>query len=101
MDAISLFRQCSPLFTALADDARQEIIVLLTGSKSLSVNDITAQMALSRPAVSHHLGILKDVGLVRVQKMGTKRMYSLSFEDKALLLRRLVDMVEDYHQTNR
>lgn len=97
MDAVTLFRACGPLFTALSNEGRQDIISFLTQHKGSGVNEITKHIGLSQPTVSHHLKVLKAVGLVRVQTAGTKRLYFLSFEGHALLLRQLLDAVESYH----
>jgi DNA-binding transcriptional ArsR family regulator len=43
--------------------------------KSLSVGDLAARLPVSRPAVSRHLKILKDAGLVIDQADGTRRVY--------------------------
>ena len=48
------------------------------------VIDIAKKTALSRPAVSHHMKILKDAGFVRVRKEGTKIYYYLNTDDNAL-----------------
>lgn len=94
---IALFRACGPLFSALADRGRQDIIVLLTEQKGMSVNQITDHIGLSQPTVSHHLRLLREVGLVKVQQTGTTRLYCLTFEGQARLLRKLIDAAEGYH----
>ena len=99
-DAVALFRACGPLFNALSNAGRQDIIAHLTQHKGSSVNQITEHVRLSQPTVSHHLKVLKAVGLVRAQTTGAQRLYFLTFEGQALLLRRLLDAVEDYHQRN-
>lgn len=61
---------------ALADPTRRSIFELL-GSGSRSVVDIAGDVPISRPAVSQHLKVLKDAGLVTVRPDGTRRIYSL------------------------
>ena len=61
------FHQCMPLFIALGDEVRLTILGALTGNKSfgkggMNVNQITEKTHLSRPAISHHLKILKEAG---------------------------------------
>lgn len=80
------FRQCMPLFIALGDEVRLTIIDALTGTKllerqGLNVNQITEKTHLSRPAVSHHLKILKDAGLVSIRQEGTANYYYLTIAD--------------------
>lgn len=41
----------------------------------MRVNDIAEKTSLSRPVVSHHLQILKDAGIVKVRREGTKNYY--------------------------
>lgn len=77
-DVIKLFHQAEPLFVALGDPHRQQIIVQLLQTYKLSVNAITDATPLSRPAVSHHLKILTQAGLVGVDQQGTQRFYHLS-----------------------
>jgi len=64
------------LFEALGDASRREILRLLSdGGKP--VREIADAMPISRPAVSRHLRLLKDAGLVTEQAQGTRRIYHL------------------------
>jgi DNA-binding transcriptional ArsR family regulator len=66
-------------FEALGDSNRREILRLLsTGDKP--VREIAAAMPISRPAVSRHLRLLKDAGLVAERAQGTRRIYHLHAE---------------------
>jgi DNA-binding transcriptional ArsR family regulator len=93
--AIDVFRACIPLFQTFADPARQDIILLLAEHETLSVNEIADQSTLSRPTISHHLKILRDNHLVKIQQIGTQRNYSLSLESSVEQLRELIKLVED------
>lgn len=64
------------LLGALADPARQDLVQLLA-REELNVGDIADRVTLSRPTVSHHLGILKRAGLVRTRKDGREVFYRL------------------------
>jgi DNA-binding transcriptional ArsR family regulator len=66
-------------FTALGDPHRREILSLL-GDHDLSVAQIAASLPISRPAVSRHLRLLKDAGLVAEAPQGTRRIYRLQAE---------------------
>lgn len=77
-NVIALFQQSRPLFIALGDENRQQIIVQLLETEYLSVNQIAGESHLSRPAVSHHLKVLRDEGIVSVQRRGTQRLYRLA-----------------------
>src|SRR5262245_27004797 len=56
--------QCTPLFFALGETPRQQILLLLTESESLNVGQLAERLPLSRPAISHHLKILRQAGLI-------------------------------------
>jgi DNA-binding transcriptional ArsR family regulator len=61
-------------FIALADPTRRKVFERLRdGPKPVGI--IAAQMPVSRPAVSQHLGILKKAGLVADRAEGTRRVY--------------------------
>lgn len=92
--AIETFRECIPLFQAFSDPYRQDIILLLAEQEPLTVNQITENLTLSRPAVSHHLKILREQQLVSLEQKGTQRFYSLALKDATALLKELVETVE-------
>ncbi|WP_430507748.1 ArsR/SmtB family transcription factor [Rossellomorea marisflavi] len=92
--AIDVFRSCIPLLQALSDPARQDIILLLAEHDHLTVNEITEHSTLSRPAISHHLKILRDNQLVTIEQKGTQRLYSLALESSVGLLKQLIHTVE-------
>jgi ArsR family transcriptional regulator, arsenate/arsenite/antimonite-responsive transcriptional repressor len=92
--AMDVFRSCIPLFQTLSDPHRQDIILLLANHDALTVNEITEHSKLSRPAISHHLKLLKECGLIQVEQQGTQRYYSLSLESSVTLLKELIQTVE-------
>src|SRR6476646_8277882 len=61
-------------FSALADPTRFKIFELLAKRPS-SVGKLAERMAVTRPAVSQHLKVLKGAGLVAVSQEGTRRVY--------------------------
>ena len=63
-------------FRALGDPNRRAIVELL-GSGPRSVQEIADELPISRPAVSRHLRLLKDAGLVTDQSHGARRLYQL------------------------
>jgi DNA-binding transcriptional ArsR family regulator len=69
---------------ALADDTRMAIFDRLSRG-SMAVNELASIMPVSRPAVSQHLRVLKDAGLVLDSRQGTRRIYQLSPEGIARL----------------
>ena len=66
-------------FGALGDPNRREILRLL-GAEGLAVGEIAEAMPISRPAVSRHLRLLKDAGLVAERAEGSRRIYQLQAE---------------------
>lgn len=66
-------------FDALGDANRRRIVELLaTGPRS--VQELADAMPISRPAVSRHLRLLKDAGLVHEEALGTRRIYRVREE---------------------
>ncbi len=69
---------------ALADATRMAIFQKLSGGP-IAVNELARMLPVTRPAVSQHLKVLKDVGLVTDTKTGTRRLYQLDPEGVARL----------------
>jgi len=63
-------------FDALGDANRRAIVELLGGGER-SVGQLAAALPISRPAVSRHLRLLKEAGLVVEEPVGTRRVYRL------------------------
>ena len=63
-------------FAALADDTRLGIVEALS-RREASVNDLVALFKLSQPAISQHLKVLRDAGLVRSRPDAQRRIYSI------------------------
>jgi DNA-binding transcriptional ArsR family regulator len=66
-------------FDALGDPNRRAIVELL-GARGRSVREIAEALPISRPAVSRHLRLLKEAGLVVEEPRGTRRIYRLHAE---------------------
>ncbi len=64
---------------AIADPVRREILVLLRDGR-LSAGEVAEHFAISRPAVSRHLRVLRQSGLVRAELAGRQRFYTLDPE---------------------
>lgn len=69
----------SDAFTAIAHPVRREILDLLAAEER-SVLSLAKPFKMSRPAVSQHLRILRDVGLVEVRRVGREQRYRLRSE---------------------
>jgi DNA-binding transcriptional ArsR family regulator len=61
---------------ALGDPTRRAVLEVLRGG-ARPVGEIAARLPVSRPAVSQHLRVLKEAGLVRDRQQGTRRLYSV------------------------
>jgi ArsR family transcriptional regulator len=87
------------LLTALGDESRQHLILAMmkTGDCSgVRVIDMAEHSSLSRPAISHHFQIMKDAGLLKTRKEGTKIYYYFDPDMKTMnaLIRALQLAVE-------
>ena len=67
-------------FHALADPNRRQIIEMLAREGELSATEIHSRFSVSAPAVSQHLKVLREAGLVRVEKRAQQRIYRLAPE---------------------
>jgi DNA-binding transcriptional ArsR family regulator len=70
--------------TALADPTRRSVFETLR-SGPRSVGDLARGLPVSRPAVSQHLRVLENAGLVRARRQGTRNFYSVNGEGLAEL----------------
>lgn len=77
-DLATDFKKCRKLLVAMGDENRIHMIIEMMQMgkcEGVRVGEITERTNLSRPAVSHHLQILKDAGILAVRKEGTKNYY--------------------------
>ena len=74
----------SDAWTALGDPTRKAIFELLV-DRPRPVGELATELPVSRPAVSQHLRVLKDAGLVLDQPIGTRRIYSVDPDGLASL----------------
>jgi len=83
------------MFAALADPTRRKIIELLADGGQLPAAEIAAHFPVSAPAISQHLKVLQEAGLVLVERRAQQRIYRLNpqamveLEDWARRLRNL------------
>lgn len=103
------FEKSGRVLTAIGDETRQHIIVEMMKMGEcggVRVGEITEKTNLSRPAVSHHLQILKDAGILRVRKEGTMNFYYFdrgmeSLEDLVETLRLAVSIAKSLPGTGK
>ncbi|GGG69699.1 ArsR/SmtB family transcription factor [Paenibacillus radicis (ex Gao et al. 2016)] len=88
------FKRNQDVLAAIGNETRQSILIALAQqSLGMRVGEIERLTHLSRPAISHHLRVLKDAGIVGVQREGTKNYYRLNAKNAMLDLRGLIDQV--------
>lgn len=68
------------IYQAIADPRRRDILGLLADHGELGVTAIVVSLKQPQPAVSKHLALLREVGVVAVRRQGRERMYSLNAE---------------------
>src|SRR3954465_12984236 len=80
------------VFEAIAQPKRRAILRLLAGGE-LSAGDVASHFAVTQPAISQHLKVLKQTGLVQERRDGTRRLYSVRPNGLADLHGFLADVV--------
>ncbi|HGO5814266.1 TPA: ArsR/SmtB family transcription factor [Mannheimia haemolytica] len=94
--AMQLMKDCIPIFTVLSDENRHLILKLLLDHGAMNVNQITEQLHLSRPAVSHHLKMLLQANAVSVEQIGKERFYRLAMKEEIEKMGELVTLMKQY-----
>ena len=68
------------IFDALADPTRRQLIHLLASNDGVSITTLSANFPMSRQAVSKHLQVIEEAGLVTVERQGRERLLHFSPE---------------------
>jgi DNA-binding transcriptional ArsR family regulator len=87
-------RKTAPLFAALGDSTRLQIVGRLAGGAVLSIAALTAGTGVTRQAITKHLQVLDDAGLVHSTWQGRERMWSLEPAQIAVA-RRTLDLISE------
>ena len=102
------FKECQNALIAIGDETRQGIILALLESdcNGIRVGEITKKTHLSRPAVSHHLQILKKAGIVNMRREGTKNYYYMDankrqWEKVSSLVNHIYDVVKEFEPIDK
>src|SRR3954464_691404 len=80
------------IFEAVAQPTRREILRLLGGGE-LSAGEVASRFSVTQPAISQHLRVLRETGLVSERREGTRRLYSVRPEGLADLQSFLADVL--------
>ena len=82
------------VYSAVADPTRRQLLKLLAEADEMSLHELTGRFTIGRTAVSKHLAILKEAGLVSDRKVGRETRYRLD----ATPLREMQDWVSSYER---
>lgn len=92
------WRDVSSMFVALGDEQRQRILLTFEPGERLNVTQIVAASTLSRTAVSHHLKILRQAGVLQSKKIGKEVYFWINKENITETLQRVLDYVKNNTQ---
>ena len=84
---IENYNLARPIMTILGDEVRQEILLALIetgGMGRIRVGEIQKKSHVSRSAVSHHLKVLLNAGIISMRRDGTKNYYYIDFNDTTI-----------------
>lgn len=103
------FSACRGILLALGDENRQHLILEMMQMEErdgVRVGQITEKTNLSRPAVSHHLQILKNAGIIKMRREGTKNYYYINPNGQELdrllnLFSHAKEVVQNMHGKNQ
>ena len=82
------------VYWAIADSTRRALLLRLAEEGERNVTELLSTFSISQPAVSKHLRILREAGLVRSRKEGRRRLYEI----EANKLRQVFDWVSHFEQ---
>src|SRR5688572_3058458 len=68
-------RNSAPIFAALGDETRLHLIAVLCAGRAVSIAQLTSGTEITRQAVTKHLQVIADAGLVRDVKVGRERLW--------------------------
>ncbi|MCY1691330.1 metalloregulator ArsR/SmtB family transcription factor [Exiguobacterium sp. SL14] len=93
---VGYFQDAIPIFQVLSDINRQAIIIELARYDRLNVSQLDEKISLSRPAISHHLKVLRAArGIVASEKVGTENYYYLTLQEAVNVLKTLTATIEE------
>ena len=92
--SIDILNDCIPMFEALKDPTRQQIVAHLLQHGPQTVGEIAQTSPLSRTAVSHHVKLLEQAGLLSITKVATRRICQVRSDEALGLLKGLVAALE-------
>ena len=91
----------SRFFSALGDTTRQKILLLFDPGEEICVNEIARLFDISRPAISHHLKILRTAELLVSEKRGKEVFYRVNHDRCAEVMRIVHEFIVTRSRPNR
>ena len=91
------WRTISRAFTAMGDEHRQRILLTFEPGERLNVGQIVDVSTLSRSAVSHHLKLMREAGVLRSEKVGKEVYYWLDKDFLEESLGSVLAYIRDNH----
>lgn len=92
-------RDLVQVFKLLADETRVKILMSLQREGELHVSALCARLGQSQPAVSHHLALLRDAGIIRPRRDGKHNYYSVRVDHFEMVMSGLFDQIIDRNTT--
>jgi len=89
------WKRMSRVFTALGDEHRQRILLTFEPGERLNVGQIADVSTLSRSAVSHHLKVLREAGVLDSRKQGKEVFFWINKEFLRETLTNVLDYIND------
>lgn len=89
------WRNMAKVFSALGDEHRQRILMLFEPDEALNISQIVAVAPLGRTAVTHHLRVLREAGLLTSFKSGKEVFFQVDKDYLLDVLTRVRDYTED------
>jgi DNA-binding transcriptional ArsR family regulator len=90
------WRAMAKVFVALGDEHRQRILLTFESGERLTVGRVAEVSTLSRPAVSHHLKILREAGVLDAEKIGKEVYLRLNRQALEETLANVLDYVREH-----
>ncbi len=87
--------QAAPIFAALGDETRLGLVSRLAAGQAMSITRLTEGTDVTRQAVTRHLQVLEDAGLVRGTRRGREMLWELD-RARLQLARRSIDHISDW-----
>ena len=91
------WRRIASIFVALGDPHRQRVLLMFEPGERLNVGQIVAASTLSRSAVSHHIRVLREAGVLQSEKVGKEVYFWPDVEAVQNALRAVQDYLSAQH----